>query len=355
MFPYKTEGSAASGDVNRPVKWRARVFFDFSAIEGRFDRFLILADEAFDWKFEDLDPDLVVTGAPAISVESERAFHGKTRLSLVADFKNSSDSIRLPRFQLAPSSPREDMTRVERRVFLPEQKEETAIILNGDSEKADADSKKAPRWNWQKTGLVSLQETTLGSQKVNKSTQALAQAGVMQPPQSDDSALASTVFNISNEFQQVADDSGLQFKDFQAYKRLPSASAALSSRKNDVAVSRATHSFYVNANNEFFGKSSFTIRPSELGTCQIIVPEEFQLLEATVNGGRCGVKRDGNLWTVDLASTPYVKRLVIGYRARALRSRSQADIRRKERARPFARIAENRRFDPGKNRLDLRF
>ena len=320
LFPYKTEGSAASGDVNRPVKWRARVFFDFSAIEGRFDRFLILADEAFDWKFEDLDPDLVVTetttftGAPAISVESERAFHGKTRLSLVADFKNSSDSIRLPRFQLAPSSPREDMTRVERRVFLPEQKEETAIILNGDSEKADADSKKVPRWNWQKTGLVSLQETTLGSQKVNKSTQALAQAGVMQPPQSDDSALASTVFNISNEFQQVADDSGLQFKDFQAYKRLPSASAALSSRKNDVAVSRATHSFYVNANNEFFGKSSFTIRPSELGTCQIIVPEEFQLLEATVNGGRCGVKRDGNSWTVDLASTPYVKRLVIGYR-----------------------------------------
>ncbi len=290
------ERSILYQNIDDPKKWLAYVEFQFDVQNGRADRFMIVADEAFDWKFEDSDGNYDVEetttylGVRAIAIAPKKTIEGTVNVRLTATFKNEPENIRLPRFQLTPASPREDVASVRRIALLPErQGSEELHWATQDMRELVVDHKK-------KNAGDPVANLTL-------STAALVKLGAV-----DDSIVAADLPDA------VVKDSGMALPDFRKFERGNAAGATLNSSQDVMTISRAVHSFYLNSQYKFFGTSNFTIRPSEERACVIVAPENYEILEATVNGSHRLVERlDERRWRVDLDSTPYVKRLEISF------------------------------------------
>lgn len=273
--------------------WRARVYFDFKVKNGIADRFLILADEAFHWSVEDPGSNYEVAettapdGARAISIAPKRVQSGSFEFCIVANFKNDHETIRLPKFQLIEASSREDASNIERCVWLPTRQMEKPLL-----------------WS---TSNLSEYDPEPQKDDLNNGSLALASQG------------ATTNLSDSGVPNGVSTESAMGKNDFMKFLRRPGASATLESEQDILSIANACHLFYINTNYDFFGTSFFTIRQSEQPFAFLIVPSQYVLLEATVNGSRRLVEKLGSgIWRVDIGTTPYVKRLEVSYRGKSL-------------------------------------
>ncbi|MBQ9873626.1 MAG: hypothetical protein IJM30_04095 [Thermoguttaceae bacterium] len=293
-----------------PKVWRARATFKFSVKGGRADRFLIALDEAFSTEIDDPNSEFEISettapnGARALLAIPNKPDVEERELNLDATFKNESESVRLPRFQLLPSSPREDLSKLERFALLPTKR-------FGSDEKLKwyvYDMRAVPN---KRSGDSDISD----SESLNRSTKALVDQGTATKAASPDLP------------QTVADRSYLIADNFDSYIRGPLAGASLSTELDRLSTTRARHSFYANRRGEFFGASSFTIRQSSRDSCVLKIPTNCELVEVRVNGApRLTERLDGapGRWSVDLGASPYVKRVDATYRgACSIRSSSR--------------------------------
>ncbi|MBR4751361.1 MAG: hypothetical protein IK077_06345 [Thermoguttaceae bacterium] len=296
------EETALFHELNSPL-WQAKVYFRFSVESGVADRFLILDDEAFSWEIEDLESRFNVSettsysGARAIALTPKKGFGDQIDVRLNATFKNDPDAVRLPKFQLLPSSPREDVSGVERYVALPERK-----MTDRQNE----------RLNWTTQDLRDVVDDAKKN-SVNNATSSIMSSIVKESTPAVDKLKKELLGDVRNVTGGLAD------YEFSFYFREPTASAKLLSESANLSVSRARHSFYMNAQYEYFGSSSFMIRKSSLDYCTLVVPNSCELLETTVNGSRrlvdyVGSDENQSYWRVDLDTTPYVKRVEASFR-----------------------------------------
>ena len=296
------EETALFHELNSPL-WQAKVYFRFSVESGVADRFLILDDEAFSWEIEDLESRFDVSettsysGARAIALTPKKELGNQIDVRLNATFKNDPDAVRLPKFQLLPSSPREDVSGVERYVALPERK-----MTDRQNE----------RLNWTTQDLREVVDDAKKS-SVNNATSSMMSSIVKESTPEADKLRKELLGDVRNITGGLAD------YEFSFYFRESAASAKLLSESASLSVSRARYSFYINARYEYFGSASFMIRKSSADYCTLVVPSSCELLEATVNGSRrpvdfVGSDENQSYWRVDLDTTPYVKRVEASFR-----------------------------------------
>ena len=295
--------------MNSPL-WKAKVYFRFKVESGVTDQFLILTDEAFSWEIEDPESRFDITetisyaGAHAISLKPKKELGELIDVRLNATFKNDPDSIRLPKFQLLPSSPREDTSEILRFVALP------AVKLT---------ERQNEELNWSTYGLFHVvDDATRGSVTiaVSRMMSAITRDST---PEADQlrKELLTDVCNLTG---------GLTENEFTFYSREQTSRAKLLSESASLSVARARYAFYMNVQNEYFGTAAFLIRKSVKSSCILVVPDTNELLEVTVNGSRRLVELvrveetpEGtrSYWRVDLDTTPYVKRVRMTYRGRS--------------------------------------
>lgn len=303
------EETALYHELNSPL-WKAKVYFRFKVESGVTDQFLILTDEAFSWEIEDPESRFDITetisyaGAHAISLKPKKDLGELIDVRLNATFKNDPDSIRLPKFQLLPSSPREDTSEILRFVALP------AVKLT---------ERQNEELNWSTYGLFHVvDDATRGSVTiaVSRMMSAITRDST---PEADQlrKELLTDVCNLTG---------GLTENEFTFYSREQTSRAKLLSESASLSVARARYAFYMNVQNEYFGTVAFLIRKSVRSSCILVVPDTNELLEVTVNGSRRLVELvrveetpEGtrSYWRVDLDTTPYVKRVRMTYRGRS--------------------------------------
>lgn len=277
--------------------WKAAVDFRIAVRNGRVDQFRVAADESYALEPLGSDPNFVATettlenGERALVFQPKTPFVGTAEFRFVATLENERENVRLPRFRLLPSSPREDVSNVARFAFLPQRVDATPI-------------------RWETSGLRAVERggvprTTLeeAAREMTRGTAALAAGG---------SPSESIATDELPPF--VANDSGMTKVDFSIFEAFDDGDAWLASESDRLQISRVRHSFYVDARREIFGASTFSLRPDAPRSCVLLVPPSSRVLEATVNGTRRRVERlaDGR-WRIDLDATRFGKRLEIAF------------------------------------------
>ncbi|MBQ2788885.1 MAG: hypothetical protein IJE97_04555, partial [Thermoguttaceae bacterium] len=284
VFLYRNPGEA----------WKTAVDFRLNVQDGRVDRFYVVADESYS-----LVPD---SASNFIATETtletgERAFvfqpkktplEGRAEFVFVATAENNRENVRLPRFRLVPSSPREDVSGVRRFAFLPQRFDATALRW------ATENLRPVERDEFPQTALED------ATREMTRGTAALAAGGAL-----NDSFVVPPAI--------LTNDSGMSSPDFSVYETLADdADAWIASENDRLQISRAASSFYVNARREIFVASTFSLRPNAPSSCVLIVPEKSRVLKATVNGSprRVAPLGDGR-WSIDLDATRFGKRLEV--------------------------------------------
>ncbi len=277
--------------------WKAAVDFRLAVRDGRVDRFCVAVDDSYSLEPLGADSNFVATETTLESGERALVFQPKTPLDATAEFRlvatleNDRENVRLPRFRLLPAEPREDVSGVKRFAFLPQRVDATPIRWE-TSNLRPIERGGVP----QETLAEAARETTRG-------TAALAAVG---------SPSESIATDELPPF--VANDSGMTKVDFSIFEAFDDGDAWLASASDRLQISRARHSFYVDARREIFGSSIFSLRPDAPRSCVLLVPASGRVLEATVNGSRRRVERIGDgRWRIDLDATRFGKRLEVAF------------------------------------------
>ncbi|MBR2005687.1 MAG: hypothetical protein IJ991_16085 [Thermoguttaceae bacterium] len=301
VFLYRKDGA-----------WKTAVDFRVDVQNGRVDRFCVALDESY--SLEPLDPasDFVATESTLETGERVVVFQpkktplvGPAEFVFVATMKNERENVRLPRFRLLPSSPREDVSGVRRFAFLPRRVDATPI-----------------RWETEKLRAVDrddFPQTTLDG--APRGAAALV-AGIA-PNAAPAFVVPPSI--LTNESGMSNVDS----VDFSIGETLGvDADAWIASENDRLQISRARASFYVDARREIFVSTTFSLRPNAPRECVLLVPETARVLEATVNGSRRRVDNlGGGRWAIDLDATRFGKRLEVAVQIPSNAGVSSSDAR----------------------------
>ena len=279
--------------------WKTAVDFRVDVQNGRVDRFCVAADDAYALEPLAADSDFVATETTLETGERVFVFQpkktplaGPAEFVFVATSKNQNENVRLPRFRLLPSSPREDVSGVRRFAFLPQRFNATPI-----------------RWETENLRPVAREDfpTTLGDarREMTRGTAALVAGG--SSSDSPSFLVPPSILTIESGMSNV------DAVDFSILETLDAdADAWLASENDRLQISRARSSFYVDARGEIFVSSTFSLLPNAPFECVLLVPETARVLEATVNGSRRRIENlGGGRWSLDLDATRVGKRLEI--------------------------------------------
>ena len=289
VFLYRKDGA-----------WKTAVDFRVAVQNGRVDRFCVALDDSYSLEPLDAASDFVATESTLETGERVVVFQpkktpleGPAEFVFVATMKNEGENVRLPRFRLLPSSPREDVSGVRRFAFLPRRVDATPI--RWETEKL----RSVDREDFPQTPLdAATRATTRGTAALVAGVAPNAAPAFVVPP-----SILTNESGMSN----------VDAVDFSIGETLgDDADAWIASENDRLQISRARVSFYVDAQREIFVSSTFSLRPNAPRECVLLVPENARVLEATVNGSRRRVAPLGDgRWAIDLDATRFGKRLEV--------------------------------------------